>query len=210
VIVFLVFTVLSLSFHSCVFLRDTAAHVVIIRRGSRRSRHVRFTSNRFRTLARQRIDMECRNLRLHQSALAPENLTTLAHFSVSSAMSFPKSAAPARRFWESCAVGHRCLVAGAVQYVRGAVGKCPRSGASPTNPLVRHFTNVSTIFLFDPHFGGDGLVMVIRHRDPDKAWTIRHPSSWRPNWSRRQRLAVDGPTVRRCTAHGLESEWRER
>jgi hypothetical protein len=36
--------------------------------------------------------MECRNLRLHQSALAPENLTTLAHFSVSSAMSFPKSA----------------------------------------------------------------------------------------------------------------------
>src|SRR5262252_2354995 len=32
------------------------------------------------------------NLRLHQSALGPENLTTLAHFSVSSAMSFPKSA----------------------------------------------------------------------------------------------------------------------
>src|SRR5262249_56422912 len=32
------------------------------------------------------------NLRPHQSALAPENLTTLPHFSVSSAMSFPKSA----------------------------------------------------------------------------------------------------------------------
>ena len=32
------------------------------------------------------------NVRLHQSALAPENLTTLPHFSVSSAMSFPKSA----------------------------------------------------------------------------------------------------------------------
>src|SRR5262249_47960346 len=30
--------------------------------------------------------------RPHQSALAPDNLTTLAHFSVSSAMSFPKSA----------------------------------------------------------------------------------------------------------------------
>ena len=67
-----------------------------------------------------------------------------------------------------------------------------------------------TIFLLDPHFGGDGLVMVIRHRDPDKTWTIRHPSSWRPNWRRRQGLAVDGPTVRRRTAHGLESEWRER
>ena len=66
------------------------------------------------------------------------------------------------------------------------------------------------VFLLDPHFGGDGLVMVIRHRDPDKTWTIRHPSSWRPNWRRRQGLAVDGPTVRRRTAHGLESEWRER
>ena len=32
------------------------------------------------------------NVRLHQSALAPENLTTLPHFSISSAMSFPKSA----------------------------------------------------------------------------------------------------------------------
>src|SRR5215475_2933947 len=42
-----------------------------------------------------------------------------------------------------------------------------------------------TIFLLDPHVGGDGLVMVIRHRDPDKTWTIRHPSSWRPNWRRR-------------------------
>src|SRR5262249_54636710 len=31
------------------------------------------------------------NVRLHQSALAPENLTTLAHFLVSSAMSLPKS-----------------------------------------------------------------------------------------------------------------------
>src|SRR5215472_6461968 len=31
-------------------------------------------------------------VRLHQSALAPENFTTLPHFSVSSAMSFPKSA----------------------------------------------------------------------------------------------------------------------
>src|SRR6516162_8511617 len=68
----------------------------------------------------------------------------------------------------------------------------------------------STIFLLDPHIGGDGLVMVIRHRDPDKTRTIRHPSSWRPNCRRRQGLAVDGPTVRRRTAHGLESEWRER
>src|SRR5262249_3106906 len=32
------------------------------------------------------------NVRLHQSALAPDNLTTLPHFSVSSAMSLPKSA----------------------------------------------------------------------------------------------------------------------
>src|SRR5262245_42625583 len=31
------------------------------------------------------------NVRLHQSALAPENLITLAHFSVSSAMNLPKS-----------------------------------------------------------------------------------------------------------------------
>jgi hypothetical protein len=68
----------------------------------------------------------------------------------------------------------------------------------------------STIFLLDPHFGGDGLVIVIRHRDPDETWTIRQPSSWRPNWRGRQGLAVDGPTVRRRTAHGLESEWRER
>jgi hypothetical protein len=30
---------------------------------------------------------------IDQSGLAPENFTTLAHFSVSSAMSFPKSAA---------------------------------------------------------------------------------------------------------------------
>jgi hypothetical protein len=29
-----------------------------------------------------------------------------------------------------------------------------------------------TIFLLDPHFGGDGLVMAIRHRDPNKTWTI--------------------------------------
>src|SRR5262249_25135721 len=33
-----------------------------------------------------------RNVRLHQSALAPVNLTTLPHFSVSSAISLPKSA----------------------------------------------------------------------------------------------------------------------
>src|SRR5262249_21100427 len=32
------------------------------------------------------------NVRRHQFALAPENLTTLAHFSVSSAISLPKSA----------------------------------------------------------------------------------------------------------------------
>src|SRR5262249_56726989 len=32
------------------------------------------------------------NVRRHQSALAPENLTTLLHFSVSSAISLPKSA----------------------------------------------------------------------------------------------------------------------
>jgi hypothetical protein len=31
------------------------------------------------------------NVRLHQSALAPENLTTLAHFSISSPMNLPKS-----------------------------------------------------------------------------------------------------------------------
>src|SRR5215467_9782528 len=31
------------------------------------------------------------NVRLHQSALAPENLTTLPHFSVSSAMNLAKS-----------------------------------------------------------------------------------------------------------------------
>src|SRR5262249_39200045 len=35
---------------------------------------------------------DVRNARLHQSALAPVNLTTLPHFSVSSAMSLPKSA----------------------------------------------------------------------------------------------------------------------
>src|SRR6266568_8182320 len=47
----------------------------------------------YKRLPRQRFSamgfME--NVRLHQSALAPENLTTLPHFSVSSAMSFPKS-----------------------------------------------------------------------------------------------------------------------
>jgi len=52
----------------------------------------------------------------------------------------------------------------------------------------------SSTFLLDPHFGGDGLVMVIRYRDPDKTWTIRHPSSWRPNWRGRQGRAVDDPT----------------
>jgi len=67
-----------------------------------------------------------------------------------------------------------------------------------------------TIFLLDPHFGGDGLVMAIRHRDPNKTRPIRHPSSWRPNWHRRQGLAVNGPTVRRRTTHGLKSKWRER
>ena len=37
------------------------------------------------------------NVRLHQSALAPENLTTLPHFSVSSAMNFPNSLRRARK-----------------------------------------------------------------------------------------------------------------
>jgi len=41
------------------------------------------------------------------------------------------------------------------------------------------------IFLLDPYFGGDGLVLVVRHRDPDKTWTIRHPSSWRHGGRRR-------------------------
>src|SRR5262245_4309859 len=35
---------------------------------------------------------DVRNVRLHQSALAPVNLTTLPHFSVSSAISLPNSA----------------------------------------------------------------------------------------------------------------------
>src|SRR5262249_43629450 len=38
-------------------------------------------------------DMKDRDDVTDQSGLAPENFTTLAHFSVSSAMSFPKSAA---------------------------------------------------------------------------------------------------------------------
>src|SRR5262249_44092491 len=41
--------------------------------------------------ARRFAERDLWNVRLHQSALAPENLTTLPHFSVSSAISFPKS-----------------------------------------------------------------------------------------------------------------------
>jgi hypothetical protein len=41
-------------------------------------------------------------------------------------------------------------------------------------------------FLIDPHFGGDGPVMVIRHRDPDKTWTIRQPVRTRMVWPSRR------------------------
>jgi len=88
--------------------------------------------------------------------------------------------------------------------------RCLSGSTMAPFPHPAHRTGqASAFFLLDPHFGGDGLVMVIRHRDPDKTWTIRHPSGWRPNWYRRQGLAVDGPTVRRRTAQRLESEWRE-
>jgi hypothetical protein len=64
-------------------------------------------------------------------------------------------------------------------------GLCEIAHAHDFERGVRGYLLHPRFFLLDPHVGGDGLVMVIRHRDPDKTWTIWHPSSWRPNRRRR-------------------------